>query len=82
MCRRAAEYELRRLQALLTAAERSEMKSHADAARFPEYKAAGARDAAQYWGKEVLRLRTRLHEVLSGLSGDEDDEVPQLGGFS
>lgn len=65
VCRRAAEYELRRLQSLLTVAEKAEQR-HRLAAASTTY-AASERKAAKAWAGEAVRLRTRLRELLAGV---------------
>lgn len=61
-CRRAAEYELRRVQALLTAAEKGAQKARADAvgAWDPER----SRKLARFWAKEITSLQERLQVLL------------------
>ena len=68
-CRRAAEYELRRAQSLLTIAEKAEQR-HRLAAASTSYAVREAR-AATAWESEVTRLRGRLRELLADASGDE-----------
>ena len=70
-CRRAAEFELRRVQSQLAMAERMEIRARAVVAS--TYMPQHERKAVRFWNKETLRLRSRLLELLAG---SQPDEVP------
>ena len=66
-CRRAAEYELRRLQGRLALAEKRDMlarEAHAESWDKPS-----TRRTVKFWAGEVDRLQARLLELLAG-TGD------------
>jgi hypothetical protein len=70
-CKRAAEYEIRRAQSLLLAAEKAELRYRGEWLTGPEWSANGARKAAHYWDLEAAKLRERLRTLLAGQSPEE-----------
>lgn len=63
-CRRAAEYELRRLQALMLMAEKEELRARSR--QLTEYRSDALDGLVRFWVGETLRLRTRLQLLLAG----------------
>jgi hypothetical protein len=72
-CRRAAEYELRRVQSLLLTAERREQQARA-AHELEIYDRASTRRHLKFWTAEVARLKDQQRTLLSGV---RDDDSPQ-----
>ncbi len=80
-CRRAAEYELRRLQSRLAVAEkRAMLAGEVVATAYDAGERSAPRKGLNYWQAEVQRLQGRLLALLAGQpAGDSPPEDP---GFS
>ena len=72
VCRRAAEFALRRAQVLLTRAQRAEQDAALAVAIGGSYRAADDGDRLAFWRSEVKRLRDEIRALLAG-AGDEDE---------
>ncbi len=72
VCRRAAEFSLRRAQVLLTRAQRAEQDAALAVATGGSYRAADDAGALAFWRSEVKRLRDEIRALLAGV-GDEDE---------
>jgi hypothetical protein len=70
VCRRAAEYELRRVQSLLLAAEKASQRARA-AHDDNTWDKASTRRAVKFWAGEVRRLQTRLFQLLADSPQEE-----------
>jgi hypothetical protein len=68
VCRRAAEYALRRAQQLLTVAEKAEQRARA-AHAVETWDKPSTRKVVKWWAGEVARLEGRLRELLGALMG-------------
>ena len=73
-CRRAAEYELRRIQSQLGQAEKNERTARAEYIAGPQWNQSAAQKRSQYWDLEAAKLRDRLQHLLAGNCADDDDE--------
>jgi hypothetical protein len=71
--RRAAEYELRRVQSLLTQAEKASQRARAAQAT-NTWDKSSARASVKFWTAEVNRLQLRL---LALLSADSPQQSPE-----
>jgi len=69
VCRRAAEFGLRRAQVLLTRAQRAEQDAALQVAIGGSYRAADDADRLAFWRSEVTRLRGEIRALLAG-AGD------------
>jgi hypothetical protein len=72
VCRRAAEFALRRAQVLLTRAQRAEQDAALAVAIGGSYRAADDAGRLTFWRSEVKRLRDEIRALLAG-AGDEDE---------
>ena len=72
VCRRAAEFALRRAQVLLARAQRAEQDAALAVAIGGSYRAADDGDRLTFWRSEVKRLRDEIRALLAG-AGDEDN---------
>jgi hypothetical protein len=72
VCRRAAEFALRRAQVLLTRAQRAEQDASLAVATGSNYQAADDAARLAFWRSEVQRLRDEIRALLAG-AGDEDE---------
>ena len=72
VCRRAAEFALRRAQVLLTRAQRAEQDAALAVAIGGSYRAADDAGRLTFWRSEVKRLRGEIRSLLAG-AGDEDE---------
>lgn len=66
-CRRAAEYELRRLRALLSRAGQREQDARAKRAVAEQWQVETADRLVEFWSAEVDRLRSALRGALADL---------------
>jgi recombinational DNA repair protein (RecF pathway) len=66
VCRRAAEYDLRRTQALLKRAEQRAQDSALQVHMAEKWQLSGVEKALAFWEGEVVRLRGVLRELLAG----------------
>jgi len=73
-CRRAAEYELRRVQSLLLTAERHEQQCRA-AHEIDSFDRPSTRRALKWWTGEVAGLKARQRALLAG-GRDDGAERP------
>jgi hypothetical protein len=64
-CRRAAEYELRRVQSLLLTAERMHQRCRA-AHEIDSFDRPSTRRALKWWTSEVAQLKARQRALLAG----------------
>lgn len=78
-CRRAAEYEIRRTQSLLLAAEKAELRYRGEWLTGPEWRASSAEKAAHYWDLEAAKLRERLRTLLAGQSPEDAGALMRNG---
>lgn len=71
-CRRAAEYELRRVQSQLGMAEKAEIRARESVvtARSWGSDTDSARKLVKFWAGEVSRLRGRQRALLAGTGDD------------
>ena len=72
VCRRAAEFSLRRAQVLLTRAQRAEQDAGLAVATNGSYRAEDDAARLTFWRSEVKRLRDEIRALLAGV-GDEDN---------
>jgi|GEM_PF-2549145 len=72
VCRRAAEFALRRAQVLLTRAQRAEQDAALHVATGGSYRAEDDAARLTFWRSEVTRLRGEIRALLAG-AGDEND---------
>ena len=72
VCRRSAEFALRRSQVLLTRAQRAEQDAALQVAIGGSYRAADDGDRLAFWRGEVKRLRDEIRSLIAG-AGDEDN---------
>jgi hypothetical protein len=77
VCRRAAEYDLRRSQVLLTRAQRCEQDAGLRLMTASSYRLDDEQKALDYWRAEVKRLRDKLRAMLAGVI--DEDEGGTLG---
>lgn len=76
LCRRAAEYELRRIQSALGRADRAETGARMGAAVAPSgwtVPDPQAKARAAWWAGECTRLRALLRDTLAGVAASTDD---------
>jgi hypothetical protein len=73
-CRRAAEYELRRIHSQLLQCEKNERIARAVVVAGSEWQQEDAQKRSRYWSLEAAKLQDRLQELLAGNSADEEDE--------
>jgi hypothetical protein len=73
-CRRAAEYELRRVQSLLLTAERHDQRARA-AHEIDSFDRPSTRRMLKWWAGEVAQLKARQRALLAG-ARDEDGKPP------
>lgn len=73
VCRRAAEYGIRRAQILLTRAERAEQDARCKAATEDNWRAKDFEAKEKFWAAEVDRLRGVMRGVLAGVEDTEED---------
>jgi len=76
VCRRAAGYELRRAQVLLTRAQRREQDAALRVSTVELWEVKGAERVLAFWRGEVARLRRELRALLAGVS--EADDLPTV----
>lgn len=76
VCRRAAGYELRRAQVLLTRAQRREQDAALRVSTVELWEVKGAERVLAFWRGEVARLRGELRALLAGAS--EADDLPTV----
>lgn len=74
VCRRAAEFALRRAQVLLTRAQRAEQDAALAVATGSNYQAADNASRLAFWRSEVQRLRDEIRSLIAG-AGDGDDAL-------
>jgi len=74
VCRRAAEFALRRAQVLLTRAQRAAQAAALAVATGGSYRAADDADRLTFWRSEVKRLRDEIRSLIAGVG--DDDETP------
>jgi hypothetical protein len=72
VCRRAAEFALRRAQVLLTRAQRAEQDAALAVDTGGSYRAADDAGRLTFWRSEVKRLRDEIRSLIAGV-GDEDE---------
>ena len=72
VCRRAAEFALRRAQVILTRAQRAEQDAALAVATNGSYRAEDDAARLAFWRSEVKRLRDEIRATLAA-AGDEDD---------
>jgi hypothetical protein len=72
VCRRAAEFALRRAQVLLTRAQRGEQDAALAVATGSNYQAADNASRLAFWRLEVQRLKEEIRALLAG-AGDENE---------
>lgn len=70
-CRRAAEYELRRVQSLLSRAQSREQDAALKVTLAEKWEAREAEAALAFWRGEVARLRAELRALLAGVGEGE-----------
>jgi hypothetical protein len=71
VCRRSAEYSLRRAQSLLKRAEQRLQDCQFEMAVCDEYKRRGVSRRIEFWAGEVDRLKREMRSALAdGTSGD------------
>lgn len=70
VCKRMAEYELRRAQARLQRAETKEQDARLKVAT-DHWQRGNFEKAATFWAAETEHLKGQLRELLSGISTDE-----------
>lgn len=78
LCRRAAEYELRRVQSMLLQAERRELRAREEH-ELESYDRPATRRALKWWAGEVERLRARQRALLASVgdgAGDGERDSP------
>jgi len=68
-CRRASEYELRRVQSLLLTAERQEQRARV-AHEVGSFDRPATRHALKWWAAEVQQLKARQRALLAGVRDD------------
>lgn len=66
VCRRSAEYELRRVQALLTRAERAVQTTAFELSDAEQWELKRLQRRLDFWCAEVAELNGRLRRVLAG----------------
>jgi hypothetical protein len=76
VCRRAAEYDLRRSQVLLARAQRAEQDAGLKVAIAGAWQREECASVLKFWRAEVKRLREKLRAMLAGVI-DEDEEAQQ-----
>jgi hypothetical protein len=69
-CRRAAEYELRRVQSLLLTAERSHQRAR-ERHEVESFDRPSTRRALKWWAGEVAQLKARQRALLAGARDDD-----------
>ena len=67
VCRRAAEFGLRRAQVLLTRAQRAEQDASLAVATGGSYRASDDGARLTFWRSEVTRLRGEIRVLLAGV---------------
>lgn len=72
VCRRAAEYGIRRAQILLTRAERAEQDARSRVITDEAWRRGDHKAKAEFWAEEVARLRRVMREVLAGVEDTEE----------
>jgi hypothetical protein len=72
VCRRSAEFALRRAQVLATRAQRAEQDAALAVATGGSYRASDDGARLTFWRSEVTRLRGEIRALLAG-AGDEDN---------
>lgn len=68
-CRRAAEFEIKRIQARLLSAERAEIKSRLDEVTYSYGRKDHSRET-EFWQSEVVRIKAELRTALAGLAAE------------
>ena len=75
VCRRAAEYAIRRAQALLLRAARGAQSAALLVLTCESWQRREAETRRGFWEAEVERLEGELRELLAGLGGEPDEDV-------
>lgn len=71
VCRRSAEYRLRRLQTLTTRAQRAEQDARLRLTMAEAWDGATLGKRASFWADEVTRLEGRIRDLLAGVEAPE-----------
>ena len=77
LCRRDAEYRLRRVQSHLARAERALTNARLSVAAGPTYVVKRPDVRMEFWKGEVQALSAELREALANLSADAVDEADE-----
>lgn len=72
VCRRAAEYALRRAQVLLTRAQRAEQDAGLATALGRSWDKAELTKVCDYWSGEIERLRGEIRSMLAGVASQSE----------